>query len=879
MLLAVVIAAATCAVTHAQYASLPPAADLSISAEAYADEISNVPAWRVTVTNNTVGDHPGVSVHLVKARIVRSDPTGATSTTMWTGRNLPPGVVTEALDSVPFAPPSSSGPELVPMRIYAEIIETVPPEPQGYKSNNAAEAWMMSERRGGTVDYTNGDTALGVSVSDRFPGAGGVTSFTAHVANFNGPNYPGSLDQDNNHTQLDVQVKISLSPGLTFAGTQPQEPSGTTFATSTGIWNVGTLSRDVLSLPVAVTLSNDSLADLHLGERCLTAEVVSAVPWPSKRENDTATVCLGKDPKVLLTSGEIVLFYPYDCVGPTTYPCSATSTVEIVAQAERRYIALPGLDRVDEFAKINRGFTWLQPETIVVHVHDNPSRVYDASTHSPTGSSVVSWQTGRDFYTLGHLVPGVKMSYSRQGFNAQIVDWASIVRTVTVSGLDGREAPGRVKIRFNSRTGSTFFDPNPTHERTPFSLTRTTTGVSKFFLEFSTLGTYLVEFKVDVIRSDIDMTTYTDAGVYTFHVGPMADLEVRDGGASPVVAAGQMAYTIVAVNNGPDVAPSVRVTGLPTGATVLFDSEAGYNPATGVWTIGELDTGPIRHAGGMTPSPTLTLAATSTTPITAIIENTQDYEVCIDSSGDDVSLDSPSETACTNASPTNTWHTTKYFDHIEGNSTTTIEARAGTGEGAPGTPSTPTAEIHPPSLALLSWTPVQDLYGHPVTGYEVERLAGPGQETVREVKGTIYADAQGGGGNLAYRVRAVNEFGVKGPWSQVVETQAQTGRAGKPTGLTVTASGTSTVSLSWTVPSDTGGLNVTIDGYRIDYSGEDNVVHELQSSHATTTYTHTGRRAGARHCYRVAAVNVNGDGDLSDWVCATTKDVPARPPT
>ena len=31
------------------------------------------------------------------------------------------------------------------------------------------------------------------------------------------------------------------------------------------------------------------------------------------------------------------------------------------------------------------------------------------------------------------------------------------------------------------------------------------------------------------------MTTYSDSGTYTFHVGPAADLEVRDAGASPEV--------------------------------------------------------------------------------------------------------------------------------------------------------------------------------------------------------------------------------------------------------------------------------------------------------------------------------------------------------
>ncbi len=60
------------------------------------------------------------------------------------------------------------------------------------------------------------------------------------------------------------------------------------------------------------------------------------------------------------------------------------------------------------------------------------------------------------------------------------------------------------------------------------------------------------------------------------------------------MAAGQSAYTVTAVNNGTDAAPSVWVTGLPTGATEFFAGEEEYDPAGGVWTIGELDTGDYR---------------------------------------------------------------------------------------------------------------------------------------------------------------------------------------------------------------------------------------------------------------------------------------------
>ena len=136
----------------------------------------------------------------------------------------------------------------------------------------------------------------------------------------------------------------------------------------------------VLDLSVAVTLSNDSLADLPLEERCLTAKVVRAVPWfefvPSKRENDTATVCLGEDPKVLMSSGETDLFDYLDCVGETSTPCTSADTLELVVRAEQAKIALPGLDRVDIFSRTAGVNTWLQPEDVVVHIQDPQGAVW-----------------------------------------------------------------------------------------------------------------------------------------------------------------------------------------------------------------------------------------------------------------------------------------------------------------------------------------------------------------------------------------------------------------------------------------------------------------------------------------------------------------------
>ena len=75
---------------HAQQVddSLPPLADLTIASE-YVD-VSPL-KWAVTVKNDTVGDHPGRHVFLVKVRITISDPVRGVTTSLRILRNLPPG--------------------------------------------------------------------------------------------------------------------------------------------------------------------------------------------------------------------------------------------------------------------------------------------------------------------------------------------------------------------------------------------------------------------------------------------------------------------------------------------------------------------------------------------------------------------------------------------------------------------------------------------------------------------------------------------------------------------------------------------------------------------------------------------------------------------
>ena len=823
--------------------------------------------------NNTVGAHPGIQAHLVKVRITINDSVRGDTTSLWTIRDLPPGgSVVREVKSLRNSPAATSGPEKVPQRLYAKITESDPEEAPRFRSNNATENWVVENRhddglRGvnGIALYTNGDVAVGdVRISDRNPQPGGATTFTVAAYNSSNANrIPGILrDGHQDHTLFEVQVKISLSPGLSFAETQPDPPSGTMFDTATGIWNVGTMGihqvNMPLSLPVAVDLAADSLAALPLEERCLTAKVVSQVPRfasdPSKRLNDNTTACLGK---VVLAQGETTLFHYVDCVGVTSTPCTSTDTLELVVERQ-----------TDSYLQ------HFQPEAVIVHIQD------------PQGRVAGKWRTGKTTYHNSSVdsTSGVQATFSflPRSYNSY---------TFMISDVSPKQRPGAFSIIGGGAATVTILDADTKKSLGPLTLPPvTTTNPYPAFLSVSALGTYKVQLTFGATKSS---TPYSDSVTYTVHAGPMADLEVRDAGANPEVAADRRAYTILAVNNGPEVSvPAVRVTltGVPEGAEAV-PSQGSYAEGTcqnglceGVWTIGELKPGYAnRPSVYAREGPALTLITATGDPITAAIENTQDYCVRIKTADPDPEND----LACAAGSvPTGyTDHSIPYYDHVEGNNTTTVALRDGTGVSLSAPKGVKVMET--PVANILTWQPVEKLYGYAVTHYEVQQSASPWMTVALDVEATknpVYLDMAPAIGDPAYRVRAVNEFGFPGPWSMAATPHMKPGR---PKSLTAAGQSDTVAGLSWSAPDTVA--SVTVSGYDLEFSEDGGATWtSLATGQSATSYTHTDAALTAASLtpdilrqYRARTVGtIDGSTVKSDWATAIlTHPTPGVPAT
>ena len=117
---------------------------------------------------------------------------------------------------------------------------------------------------------------------------------------------------------------------------------------------------------------------------------------------------------------------------------------------------------------------------------------------------------------------------------------------------------------------------------------------------------------------------------------------------------------------------------------------------------------------------------------------------------------------------------------------------------------------------------------------------------------------------ISYRVYAVNAIG-QSPASNVEQVWTA---PSTPTGLTVTATSDTEITVTWTTIS---GLT-----YKLEHS-TDNTTYGTEADPATTPYNDTGLTLGTIHYYKVYAVNPSGTSPASTVASATTFHYPTPP--
>ena len=714
----------------------------------------------------------------------------------------------------------TTGDQQLLLRLRGSIVESSPPEAPGRLGNNQARTYLLYAYTDDVIARTILITSLQYGV-DADPDA---DTFTVKVRNRN-----RTLSEWNHVTsfQHQLRVRVTPSPGLRLAATAP---SGTSFNPSTGIWDIGTLNLNTVpegnrSLEIRVT-GRDARAGPP-EDQCLTVEIEHIIP-DLEEPYLPETACMSH--KALLLAGDSDLFTMYDCVSKTDYPCGSQPSLELVAVKSAYQPPHVDTRRTGryELGEVHRARfrsdvvgpgnniknMVLQPEEVVVQVPYLRRYQVKGGTEGDE-----RWRS-----PLTYLAPVT----SGDG-------WKPL--TTEVSDVSPKQRPGSMQFmvpRTQRPTDLVALDPDAEASFTFSNGLRNEHYIE--YYQFDAMGTYRVQY---TIKGTKDGTEYTDSATYTFHVGPVAELEVKDDPDRSLAQPGQRAYTIAARNQGPDTAPAVQVTlaGVPDGAEVIA-SKGEYDPDTGIWTIGEMLDTAWHVAQGRAEGEVLTIIPPSGgDPITATIENNQDYSVVIDG----------------------TTHTAKYYDYLDHNNEATIALSPAPRAGPPGRLERPTVARLPsvpglPAFALVRWAPMAYLNGFRVSHYEVQRSSSPWETEPFDVKGPVYLDMGLAPGQRAqYRVRAVNEAGGHGPWS--LASARATGGLGAPNGLMATPGvGLDSISLSWFAPSgESGSLTYRIE-HALDGAGPWTRLSHSPASATTYSHSHSSLLPGTTHYYRVATV-------------------------
>ncbi|HEV2193848.1 MAG TPA: fibronectin type III domain-containing protein [Nitrosopumilaceae archaeon] len=199
-------------------------------------------------------------------------------------------------------------------------------------------------------------------------------------------------------------------------------------------------------------------------------------------------------------------------------------------------------------------------------------------------------------------------------------------------------------------------------------------------------------------------------------------------------------------------------------------------------------------------------------------------------------------------------------------------------------PSSLTATVVSSSQIDLSWTAPSGIVGL-LSSYKIERSTDGGITwsaipTNILSTSTTYSDTGlAASTTYTYRVFAVYGAVQSQPSNTASATTPSAATAPQPpTGLTATAASSSQINLSWTVPANNGGSDIT--GYKIERSTDAGTTWSpivSNSASKSTAYSDTGLSPSTAYTYRVSAINSAGTSQPSNTASATTPSAATAP--
>jgi titin len=177
----------------------------------------------------------------------------------------------------------------------------------------------------------------------------------------------------------------------------------------------------------------------------------------------------------------------------------------------------------------------------------------------------------------------------------------------------------------------------------------------------------------------------------------------------------------------------------------------------------------------------------------------------------------------------------------------------------------------------LTWSDPAFDGGSPITGYQIWRGEASGSEiSWTTVTGHWYNDTGlVNGQDYYYLVKAVNAAGAgEGSNEVTAEPSPDLVAPSEPLDLRISA-GNEHLTLTWDPPGNNGGSPVT--GYKVYRGAVSGGETYLLTLGVQLSYVNTGLENGLTYYYRISALNVIGEGPLSDEASATPVSVPGAP--